>query len=245
LEIELFKIGILKKEGIEKKFEEYIKTSPNYLVFLLVGNFYKEQRNFVKAAEYFQKAIAADGNSVTSYYHLAEVEARTGDKSTALVHLQKAIEINPYFVKAYRALGSLYEEEKDYLAARSIYNKGLRYAPEDSTLLNNLAWINLVHFADKAGAYLLLRKAINLAPDDPDIQDSLGWWYYLNNDYHQAIALLKQSVQATPDNPLFRYHLGMASLKAGEERLALSNLKKALQLGIEKEYKAQILEIVK
>lgn len=105
--------------------------------------------------------------------------------------------------------------------------------------------MHLVHFEDKAAAYLLLRQAVTLAPDDPDVQDSLGWWHYLNHDYQQASTLLKGSVQAMPDNPLFRYHLGMALLKTGDERVALTNLKKALELGIADEYKSKILEVIK
>lgn len=245
LEIELFKIGAMNKELLEKQFESYLKGSPNSLLYFFIGNFYKEQKNLLKAAEYFQKALAADSNIVVAYYALAEIETRKGDKSAAIAHLQKAIDIEPAFVKAYRALGSLHEEAQDYAAAQMIYDQGLRYVPQDSTLLNNLGWIQLVHFADKAAAHALLRQALTLAPNDPDIQDSLGWWHYLNHDYQQAGTLLKGSVQAMPNNPLFRYHLGMTLLQTGDERVALSNLKKALELGIEGEYKTKILEAIR
>jgi Flp pilus assembly protein TadD len=91
-------------------------------------------------------------------------------------------------------------------------------------------------------AYLHIRKAVALAPDDPDIQDTLAWWHYLSQDYLQAIHILKKVIKTQPEHPIYRYHLGMASLKNGESEQAKRHLRQALNLGIDAEHWNHIME---
>jgi len=233
------------REHIEKQVESFARKPMNYLTLILIGNYYRERKDLSKAEEYFRNAIAVNHDGVIAYYYLAELEALKGNEAAAIAYLEKAVAANPYFPKAYRALGGLYERKKDFVKAKLTYEQGLKYAPEDSTLLNNLAWVLLVHLADKPAAYVYIRKARSIAPDDPDIQDTHAWWYYLSADYSQSTALLKKIVEAYPDHPLYRYHLGWAALKSGDKAMAMINFKKALDLGIEDDYKAQILEAIK
>jgi tetratricopeptide (TPR) repeat protein len=245
LEIELFKLMGFSKKEIENQLELYTYNEHDYLTLILLGNFYKEHMDFSMAEKYFKKAVAVNENTPIPYYHLAELELAKGNMLGAIVYLHRVIDINPHFVKAYQALGSLYEREKDYHSAKMVYEKGLGYTPEDSLLLNNLGWLKLVHFGDGASAYLDIRKARSLAPDDLDIQDTLAWWYYLNNDYQQSIMLLKKIVETDPDNAIYRYHLGMAYMGAGAKGEGALNLKKALELGIDDEYQRIIRQTIR
>ncbi|RMF83805.1 MAG: hypothetical protein D6736_20700, partial [Nitrospinota bacterium] len=212
LELSLGRLTGMSPAAMEERLAPY-GNDTNSLILMLLGNFYQEQGEEARAEVYWTKAREANPASVIPYYSLAALAARQGRRQAAITLLQRAIEINPYFIKAYQALGSLYEEGKEYQKAREVYQKGLEYAPDDPFLLNNLAWVTLVHFQDQASAYLYLRKALDLAPDDAEIRDTLAWWYYLQEDYQQALSLLEEIVEAEPQNPLFRYHLGMVYLK--------------------------------
>ena len=150
--------------------------------------------------------------------------------------------INPTFTKSYRALGGLYEQKKNYQHARIAYERGLQYAPNDPTVLNNLAWAYLMLGGDLGTAYMHIRKAITLAPEDPEFQDTLAWWYYLTQDYSQAITLLNKIVKAQPDHAIYRYHLGMAYLKSGDNEQARQHLRRALDLGIDSDSRRLIIE---
>jgi tetratricopeptide (TPR) repeat protein len=90
-------------------------------------------------------------------------------KSCMQRSVEQAIATNRAFAKAYRALGSLYEQKKDYQQDRTIYERGLQYAPDDPVLLNNLSWVHLMSGGDVATAYVYI-KAASLAPEDPDLQ---------------------------------------------------------------------------
>ncbi|HXH12488.1 MAG TPA: tetratricopeptide repeat protein [Alphaproteobacteria bacterium] len=245
LQLEVFRV--LDKypiEAMEKFFDAYMKDYPHYLTFILLSRFYKEYNDLGKVEEYLLEAKDSNARIVIPYYELAKLAVRQGHHAAAITYLQQAIERQPSFVKAYIALGTLYEQAKDYQKAKITYETGLRYMPDNSVLLNNLAWINLVHFGDRAAAYVDIRKALSLSPEDPDIQDTLAWWYYLNDDHQHARVLLRNVIAARPLNPLYHYHLGMVYLKLGEQQAARHHLRKSMELGIDDESRRVIADLL-
>jgi tetratricopeptide (TPR) repeat protein len=136
------------------------------------------------------------------------------------------------------------EREGNYHGAKTIYEQGLSYAPQNSGLLNNLAWVEMVHLADGSSAYLHIRKAIELVPNDREIQDTLAWGYCLRADYYQAITRLEKLVAAQPEHALFRYHLGLAYVKDGATQCALPHLLKALEGDLDEAQKAEIRNVI-
>ena len=54
----------------------------------------------------------------------------------------------------------------------------------------------------------MLEKAYSQKSDDPYIIDSIGWAYYLINDFIEAEKFLKRAVQLMPDDPIVNDHYG-------------------------------------
>jgi Tfp pilus assembly protein PilF len=82
-----------------------------------------------------------------------------------------------------------------------------------------------------------LDRALELAqiaktafPDDPAVNDTLGWVYYKKNLAQSAIPFLRASVDSDRQQPLFHYHLGLAYAKNGEKSRARQSLEQALRL---------------
>ena len=67
----------------------------------------------------------------------------------------------------------------------------------------------------------------------PSFKDTLGWIYYQQGDYKNAIPLLEQAAAELPDRPLVRYHLGMSYIAIGELAKATEQLKKAHELALD------------
>jgi tetratricopeptide (TPR) repeat protein len=65
----------------------------------------------------------------------------------------------------------------------------------------------------------LLEKAIALAPDDPFIQDSMGWALYKAKRYPEAAVYLRKAYAARPD-PEIAAHLGEVLWMLGEKEEA-------------------------
>ena len=54
----------------------------------------------------------------------------------------------------------------------------------------------------------MLEKAYAKESNDPYIIDSIGWAYYLIDDYFKAEKFLKRAVQLMPDDPIVNDHYG-------------------------------------
>ena len=54
----------------------------------------------------------------------------------------------------------------------------------------------------------MLKKAYNLKSNDPYIIDSIGWAYFLIDEYEEAEKYLKRAVELMPDDPIVNDHYG-------------------------------------
>ena len=54
----------------------------------------------------------------------------------------------------------------------------------------------------------MLEIAYEAESDDPYIIDSIGWAYYLINDYPKAEQFLKRAVELMPNDPIVNDHYG-------------------------------------
>jgi tetratricopeptide (TPR) repeat protein len=68
-------------------------------------------------------------------------------------------------------------------------------------------------------AYALIRKAIDLAPQDPYIMDSLGWVLYRQGQYPQALATLEAAYKLK-DDPEIAAHMGEVLWQLGQQEAA-------------------------
>jgi uncharacterized protein HemY len=79
----------------------------------------------------------------------------------------------------------------------------------------------------------LARTAHRILPDEPNVNDTLGWIYYKHGRYGDAIKHLEISVTNGPSLAEAHYHLGMAYAGFGEPDKARASLTKALAFGTE------------
>ena len=94
---------------------------------------------------------------------------------------------------------------------------------------NNLA-ANLTERQDLDDALGLALSALNQAPANPAIKDTLGWIYYKKHRFADAHRLLAEASAALPRHPAVRYHHAMTLSKIGKQEEALAELKTALSL---------------
>jgi uncharacterized protein HemY len=79
-------------------------------------------------------------------------------------------------------------------------------------------------------ALQLAQTAKQGLPDNPDVDDTLGWIYYKKDMASLAIRSFEESLQRRPDTPEVLYHLGLAYAKAGDDAKAREALERALKL---------------
>jgi Tfp pilus assembly protein PilF len=82
--------------------------------------------------------------------------------------------------------------------------------------------------ADPDEASKLAQRAVELAPENATVQDTLGWVYYRKRNYTMALTYLKAAVAKEP-TPRREFHLAVCYLKIGNKELGEKLLQKTLQ----------------
>ena len=151
---------------------------PNNKQIFDIANFYKSFKRYEEAIKYYSILIESLGQ-------YSEI------KSDLL----------------YRR-GSSYERVKNYNKADKDLLEALSYDPDDAYILNYLAysWLERNNKIDEA--IKMLEKAYSLKKNDPYIIDSVGWAYYLIDDYLKAEKFLKRAVELMPEDPIVNDHYG-------------------------------------
>ena len=100
---------------------------------------------------------------------------------------------------SYERLGLWDEAEKDL-------KKSLEIKPDQPYVLNYLAYSWLEKRINLKESLEMLKKADFLKQNDGYIIDSLGWGFYLNNNYVEAERLLRKAVELMPTEPVIVDH---------------------------------------
>ena len=175
---------IIEKQRNKKESLNYIKaefdkiTNPNDKIIFDIANFYKNSKKYKEAIKYYTKIID-------------KLEDTSEMKSDLL----------------YRRGGS-YERIGEYKKADEDLLYALKINPQDAYVLNYLAysWLERKYKIDEA--IEMLETAYSLKSNDPYIIDSIGWAYYLVDDYLKAEKFLKRAVELMPDDPVVNDHYG-------------------------------------
>ena len=107
----------------------------------------------------------------------------------------------------YRRGGS-YERLGNYQKADKDLKHSLKINPDDAYVLNYLAYSWLERDYKINEAMEMLEKAYDLRSNDPYIADSIGWAYYLIENYLEAEKYIRKAVELMPDDPTVNDHYG-------------------------------------
>ena len=168
-----------KEESLNYIISQFDKINkPNNKILFDIANFYKNSKKYEEAIEYYTKLIDS-------------LDDNSVMKSDLL----------------YRRGGS-YERSGNYEKADKDLLDALNINSDDAYILNYLAysWLERDYKIDEA--IDMLEKAYKLENNDPYIIDSIGWAYYLVNDYLKAEKFIKRAVELMPEDPIVNDHYG-------------------------------------
>jgi len=104
----------------------------------------------------------------------------------------------------------------------------LKTQPDNAPALNALGF-TLADQTDRYDeAYKLIKRAIEIMPEDAAVIDSFGWVHYRLGNYDEAIRLLRQSLSRFPDSEIAA-HLGEVLWVSGNQKEARAIWQKALK----------------
>ena len=184
---------IISKEKNQKETLDYLITNfkkiekPNEKIIFDIANFYRNAKEYKQAIKYYTKVL----NIIDDDLEIkADLYYRRG--------------------ASHERMGNYEEADKDMLLS-------LKIDPDNAYVLNYLAYSWLERDFKITNAIEMLERAYSLENNDPYIIDSIGWAYYLIEDYVKAEKYLRRAVEQMPDDATVNDHYGDTLWKLGQK----------------------------
>jgi tetratricopeptide (TPR) repeat protein len=186
-----------------------------------------------EAERHLKSLISEDPSDFRSYLALGSIYADKEDYAAMAANYDEAVKaIGPSPTRGQWSVfyqrGIAYERLKKWPEAEPNFQKALALFPDQPQVLNYLgySWIDMNIHLDEGMA--MIKKAVELRPDDGYIVDSLGWAYYRTGKYEDAARELQRAVQLKEGDATINDHYGDALWRVGRRLEATFQWNRAL-----------------
>jgi tetratricopeptide (TPR) repeat protein len=124
--------------------------------------------------------------------------------------------------------GSVLEREKKYDQAEAMFRKALAGDARNPMVLNYLGYMLADRGVRLEEALTLIKKAVELEPQNAAYLDSLGWAYFKLGNYELAEDNLRRASERLRSDPTIQDHLGELYAKTGRLKLAAFHWERAI-----------------
>jgi len=152
-----------------------------------LGNVMRARKDYKQAAEVYTKAI--------------DLLKEPGKQNWSLYYFR----------------GISYERSKEWPKAEADLQKSLELNPDQPQVLNYLGYSWVDQGTNLEKGIKMIRRAVELRPNDGYIVDSLGWAQYRLGNYQEASDALERAIELKPEDPVINDHLGDVYWKVGRQ----------------------------
>jgi tetratricopeptide (TPR) repeat protein len=195
-----------------------------------------------EGAEILNRLLQSDPSNVDVYVNLSQVYIQGKRFADAEKVLRRAEEkkLDPDRVKF--QLASVYERQKDFDRAESIFKEMLKENPKNANVLNYIGYMLADRGVRLQEAVQYVKEALEVEPNNPAYLDSLGWAFFKMNELQQAEKYLLQAIGLTKNDATMYDHLGDLYYKSGDYQKALDFWSKSVQNGSEPDETQKVRE---
>ena len=125
--------------------------------------------------------------------------------------------------------GVALERSNQWPRAEADLKHALALQADQPLVLNYLGYSWIDKGENLTEALGMIKRAVELRPNDGYIVDSLGWAYYRTGDFSHAAEFLERAIELLPEDPTINDHLGDAYWRIGRTAEARYQWRRALQ----------------
>jgi tetratricopeptide (TPR) repeat protein len=174
-------------------------------------------------------AKAINPNYAPADMSLAQVDLLQSNWKDARQELNTILSAKGENMLARQWLGMLEAAAGDQAAAIADFRQVISSQPNNALVFNNLAYLLAESGNQTEEPLKYAERAVELDPNNPEFEDTLGWVLYRRAVYDLSVKHLEASVSKKP-TALRNYHLAMAYKKAGKDERGRAALNIALRI---------------
>jgi tetratricopeptide (TPR) repeat protein len=186
-----------------------------------LGAWYAKTGYRTEARQAYQAALTADPKNLPARLALAQLDLAEGRYDSVRQTLREVTDVDPDNVDALVYLAMAAEGSKNYDAAINAYKKALTLDPQGPLAvisLNNLAYrlAETNNAFDEALGYA--QRAKEQAPNNKQVDDTLGWIYYRKGIFATALEYLQSAAASDSGkkSAAVQYHLALCQIQSGD-----------------------------
>lgn len=212
--------------------QNHRQTNKNNIVAtLFLSDLYVDAKQYHNAVNLLKTLIDDKPELVVAQRSLAKTYMAMGQPDKAISVYQQALKNHIGDIRLLLSLAALYEQQNSYDEAVQIYKQLIVDHPDLQVANNNLAVLLVEHFPTDAN----LQRALQLVESFADTehayyQDTYAWTILHAGRVREALGIFKNIILELPNVPVFRYHLGVAEYKDGNNSAALVQVDQAIEL---------------
>lgn len=186
------------------------------------------QKRYPQAIKAYEMALAK-GSGTNTLLKLHRALSAAGDAQAAEQRLIGWINQRPQDLAVRNYAAEVYMRAQRNREAIAQYEALLKARPGNVIVLNNLA--TLYQREKDSRALATAEQAFKLAPDNPGVQDTLGWILVEQGQLPRGLALLSKAAAMAPKAATLHYHHGVALARSGKKAEARKELEAAIASG--------------
>ena len=176
-----------KQEALDRLKDLIARNPKNYDAIVTLGNIYRNNEDYANAAKTYDDAIMLISPAVQGHWRVFYYD------------------------------GISHERLKQWDMAEKSFRKALELSPEEPSVLNYLGYSMIEKKINLPEAMEMVKKAVELRPNDGYIIDSLGWAYFQLGDFEEAVGHIERAVELLPADAIIAEHLGDAYWRVGRK----------------------------
>jgi tetratricopeptide (TPR) repeat protein len=188
----------------------------------LEGDVYMVAEQYAYASDAYAKALQQKPSTML-VIRLARAKAAGGDADAAISVLSNWLKDHAAETDVVQVLAGYEIKQQRYDDATKHLEAAVATGRPNPVALNNLAW--LYQRAGNSQALLLAQRAYLLAPQLPEVADTLGWLLVQQKSAATGLGLLEEANGADAQSLEIQYHLAVAFNDTGHRDKAIKLLK--------------------
>ncbi len=211
-------------------------TRDNYFIEHNYCNFLENRNRLEEAFVQCTAAIEHDPTLVEGYNTLGSIQLKQNKLTEAEQNFHKSIELKPDYVIAYANLAVANIREGNFEEAGKFLDRGIendKYGFFDQKRKFDAfssVGVEALKKKNYSVAEEFLRKALDIDPNNIDLQRNLAMVLNAQNKTDEAIKVLQKTIQQNPDLPESYNTLGLIYVGKNRKQEAISLFQKALQI---------------
>lgn len=217
--------------GAQTRVQKSLEINPRWSdLLLLAAGTSAAAKDFVAAERHLRQAIEVDPTLLQAYAMLGRLYLSQRKLDEAKAEFETMVRRQTRPVAALTMVGIIEQYQGNTKGARERFEQVLAIDSRAAIASNNLAWIYAESGESLDVALQMAQTAAASLPKSAEVLDTLGWIYYKKKLSSQAVATLSECIENDPKSPVYRYHLGLAYLQAGDQTRGRESLERALAL---------------